>query len=170
MSITHSAILDSGANSTYVINRCLLDNSTSPTSHSVTVADGSIDPIVASGTLVGHPSIAADFVPSFTSNLIGLPPIIKTGVTGVMAGDKMTLIKRSPIVDKILNFVISYSHANNLIILTGKSINDLYTTTIPNKTALLSIHSHHFTSPKDMVHYFYLVFDCPHLEAYCRLV
>jgi len=88
MSTTHSAILDSGANSTYVINRCLLDNHTSPTSHSVTVADGSIHPIVTSGTLVGHPSIAADFVPSFTSNLIVLPTIIKTGV---MTGDKMTM-------------------------------------------------------------------------------
>ena len=64
-----SAILDTGANSTYVTHRLLLDNTTLPSSASVTVADGTEHPITASGTLIGHPSIRADLVPScgFTS-------------------------------------------------------------------------------------------------------
>ena len=55
MSHLPTAILDSGANSTYVIHRHLLENSTIPTSPSVSAADGSSHPILAPGTLVGHP-------------------------------------------------------------------------------------------------------------------
>ena len=59
------AILDTGANSTYINNRRLLDNITHPSASSVIVADRSIHPIEASGTLVGFPSIHADLVPTF---------------------------------------------------------------------------------------------------------
>jgi hypothetical protein len=74
-----TAILDTGANSTYVTHRLLLDNTTLPSSASVTVADGTEHPITASGTLLGHPSIRADLVSSFHQNLVGVSPILNQG-------------------------------------------------------------------------------------------
>ena len=62
----NTAILDTGANSTYVTNRRLLNNITHPSSESVMVADGTEHPIEASGTLLGHPSIRADLVVDYT--------------------------------------------------------------------------------------------------------
>jgi hypothetical protein len=46
-----SAILDTGANSTYVINRNLLDNITNPATEHVIVADGSTHSIEASASI-----------------------------------------------------------------------------------------------------------------------
>ena len=63
---SNTAILDTGANSTYVINRDLLDNITNPATEHVIVADGST--IETSGTLLGHPSIHADYVTYFTNS------------------------------------------------------------------------------------------------------
>ena len=77
-----SAILDTGANSSYVITRDPLDNITNPATEHVIVADGSTHSIDASGTLLGHPSIHADYVPSFTNNLIGVSPLIDKGAVG----------------------------------------------------------------------------------------
>jgi hypothetical protein len=54
------AVLDTGANSTYINNRQLLENMTPPSAPSVMVVDWSIHPIEASGTLVGFPSIKSD--------------------------------------------------------------------------------------------------------------
>jgi len=59
------AVLGTGADSTYINNRRLLDNITHLSAPSVVVADGSIHPIEASGTLVGFLSIHADLVPTF---------------------------------------------------------------------------------------------------------
>ena len=78
MSAHTAAILYTGANSTYVTNRLLLTNLTTPSSASalpLLVADGSNHKIQASGTLLGHSSITADLVPSFTQNLIVVSPI-----------------------------------------------------------------------------------------------
>ena len=58
------AVLDMCANSTYINNRRLFDNITTPSAPSVIVADGSIHHIEASGTLLGFPSIHADLVPT----------------------------------------------------------------------------------------------------------
>jgi hypothetical protein len=83
----------------------------------------------------------------------------------------MMILAGHPYVDKLVNFAVEFSEKNNLIILTGYKNNGLYTTPIAHTpTACLSIHSKHFHSPQDMVYYFYLVFNCPHVEAYCRLV
>jgi hypothetical protein len=136
------------------------------------VADGSTHPIVASGNLLGHPSIHADLVPTFTQNLIGVSPILDKRAVGLITHDKMMLLNSDPYVDNLVNFVIKYSEQNNLIILTGEKSNGLYTTplcTSQNK-ALLSIHSHHFNNMHDMVYYFYIVFNCPHVEAFCKIV
>ena len=94
----NTAILDTGANSTYVIHRRLLDRQTVPSSESVIVADGTKHPIEASGTLLGHPAINADFVPTFTQNLIGVSPILDKGAFGLIKQDKMVLIKSNPTV------------------------------------------------------------------------
>ena len=135
------------------------------------MADGSTHTIEASGTLLGYPSIHADYVPSFTNNLIGVSPLIDKGAVGIIQHDKMVILNSTPYVDKLVNFVINYSTQNNLIILTGSKLQGLFQTqlTLPRQ-AMLSIHSHHFTTIHDMVYYFYLVFNCPHLEAYCKIV
>ena len=62
------AVLDTGANSTYINNRRLLENISRPSAQAVIVADGSTHPIEASGTLLGFPSIQADLVPTFKKN------------------------------------------------------------------------------------------------------
>jgi hypothetical protein len=62
-----TAILNRGANSTYVNHRRYLTNLSVPSWPSVTVADGTKHPIFASGTLLGHPTVKADLVPSFTN-------------------------------------------------------------------------------------------------------
>ena len=55
--------------------------------------------------------------------------------------------------------------------LTGSKSQGLFVTPLPlPRQAMLSIHSHHFNTLHDMVYYFYLVFNFPHLEAYCKLV
>ena len=166
-----TAILDTGANSTYVTHRLLLDNTTLPSSASVTVADGTKHPITASGTLLGHPSIRADLVPSFHQNLVGVSPILNQGALGIITRNEMFLLDCHPYVAKLVNFAIKYSKHNNLIIMTGQKSHGLYKTSLNiNPQAHLSIHSHHFTTLHDMVYYFYLVFNCPHVEAYCKLV
>jgi len=73
----------------------------------------------------------------------------------------MTLVKTSPLVDKILNFVLQYSNDNNLIILTGKKSNDLYITNLHPKIASLSVASRHFPSIKELVYYFILYSTVP---------
>ena len=166
------AILDTGVNSTYVINRDLLDNITNPaTAQHVIVADGSAHTIEASGTLLGYPSIHVDNVPSFIKNLIGASPIIENGAVGTIQHDKMVILDRDPYVDKLVDFVINYSSQNNLVVLMGSKSQGLFVTPISSpRQALLSIHSHHFNPSHDMVYYFYLVFNCPHSEAYCKIV
>ena len=161
--------LDTGANNTYVNDRRLISNLTSA-SASVEVADGSHHPILASGTLVNHPSIPAHFVPSFKNNLLGISPIIDSGAVGIIKSDKMTLVKTSPLVDKILNFILQYSNDNNLIILTGNKSNDLYITNLNPPIASLSVDSRHFPSIKELVYYFYIVFNCPNVDTYCHLL
>ena len=115
------------------------------------MADGSTHEIQASGTLLGHPSITAHLVPSFTRNLIGISPILNNGGLGIIKHDKMVVMESNPLVDKIVDFVLSYSENNNLIILTGTKSNGLYQTPIIQPTALTTIHSHHFASLSDMV-------------------
>jgi hypothetical protein len=137
----------------------------------VVVADGTVHPIKASGTLLGHPSIHADVVPTFTQNLIGISPILERGAVGIIKHDKMRLIESNPYVEKLVDFAIEYSKQNNLIIMTGSKQNGLYVTPLTQQpTALLTTTTQHFTTISDMVYYFYLVFNCPHVEAYCRLV
>ena len=88
--IDYNSSLDTGANSTYVTDRRLLDNVSLPSHQSVFLADGSSHPIQSSGTLVDHPSIHADLVPTFTQNLIGVSPILANG------NDKMVLLQNHP--------------------------------------------------------------------------
>jgi len=169
INISSPAILDTGANNTYVNDRRLISNLTSATAL-VEVADGSHHPILGSGTLVNHPSIPAHFVPSFKNNLLGISPIINSGAVGIITSDKMTLVKSSPLVDKILNFILQYSNDNNLIILTGNKSNDLYITNLNPPIASLSVDSRHFPSIKELVYYFYIVFNCPSVDTYCHLL
>ena len=83
----------------------------------------------------------------------------------------MFILDRDPYVDKLVNFIINYSPHNNLVVLTGSKSQGLFVTPLTSpRHAMLSIHSHHFTNMHDMVYYFYLVFNCPHLEAYCKIV
>ena len=120
--------------------------------------------------MASHPHIHANYVPSFTNNLIGISPIIDRGAVGIIQSNKMTLVKRSRLVDKILNFVLKYSTDNNLIILTGDKSKDLYITDLKPNMASLSVASRHLPSLKEMVYYFYLVFNCPNIETYCQLL
>ena len=119
--------------------------------------------------MVSHPSIQANLVPSFKHNLIGISRIIDTGAVGIIQSNKMTLVKHSPLLDKILHFVLKYSHENNLIILTGYKSSDLYVTNLHPK-ASLSITSRHFPYIKELVYYFYIVFNCPNVDTYCHLL
>ena len=121
-----TAILDTGANSTYVTHSLLLDNTTLPSSASVTVADGTEHPITASGTLLGHPSIRADLVPSFHQNLVGVSPILNQGALGIITQNEMFLLDSHPYVAKLVDFAIKYSKQNNLIIMTGKNLRLIY--------------------------------------------
>ena len=102
-----------------MIHRYLLDNITNPATDQVIVADGSAHTIEALGTLLGHPSIHADHVPTFTNNLIGVSHIIDNCPVGIIQNDKMVILDRDPYVDKLVNFVINYSSQNNLVLLTG---------------------------------------------------
>ena len=34
----------------------------------------------------------------------------------------------------------------------------------------MSVHSSHFANMQELVYYFYLAFNCPHLEAFCKIV
>ena len=69
-------------------------------------------------------------------------------------------------VDIILNFGQQYLHDINLNILTGKKSNDLYITNLHPKIASLSIASRHFPSIKELVYFFYIVFNCPNVDTY----
>ena len=72
--------------------------------------------------------------------------------------------------DNIFDFVIEYSQSNNITITTGAKDNDLYQTQLcTNIQVHLSVNSHHFHPLKDLVYYFYLVFNCPHFETFCHL-
>jgi len=82
----------------------------------------------------------------------------------------MTLVKQSPFVDKVLNFVLKYLDDNNLIVLTGQKSNDLYITNVHPKVASSSITSRHFPSIKELVYCFYIVFKCPNVDTYCHLL
>ena len=119
--------------------------------------------------MVNHPSIPAHFVPSFKNNLIGISPIIDTSSVSIIQSNKMTFVKHSPLVDKILHFVLKYLHDNNLIVLTGQKSNDLCITNLHPKVASLSNASRHFPSIKELVYYFYIVFNCPNVDTYCHL-
>ena len=86
------------ANSTYVIDRRLLDNISLPSHQFAFLADGSSRPIQSSGTLLGHPSIHADLVPTFTLNLIGVSPILANEALGIIQHEKMVLLQNHPYV------------------------------------------------------------------------
>jgi hypothetical protein len=166
-----TAILDTGANSTYVTHRRFLTDITAPASPSVTVADGTVHPILASGMLVGYPDITADLVPSFSHNLIGVSHIINNGATRIIRNNKFLIIENTDAVNKLMDFVLKVSHKDNLIILMGTTVNNLYTMDLlSTKHAHLFINSHHFSSINNMVYYFYLFFNCPGIDAYCRLI
>ena len=55
---------------------------------SVEVADGSKHPILASGPLVSHPNIHANYAPRVSNNLIGVSPIIDRGAVGIIQSTK----------------------------------------------------------------------------------
>ena len=75
--LSSPAILDTGANTTYVNDRRLMTNLTSA-SDSVEVADGTHHPILASGNLVNHPSIPDHFDPSCDMPLVCDMPTLAT--------------------------------------------------------------------------------------------
>ena len=86
----------------------------------------------------------------------------------------MFLLDSHPHVAKLIDFSIKHSEQHNLIIMTVKKSHGLYITPLNKKPqAHLSIHiyihSYHFPTLHDMVYYFYLVFNCPHVKAYCKL-
>jgi len=83
----------------------------------------------------------------------------------------MFIVDNSPVV-KNLDFIIQFSKDNNSIVLSGNKVDDLYKTPIssPTKSAKFSVNSHHFSSLKDVVYYFNLVFNCPGEEAFCGLI
>jgi len=169
--IDYSAILDTGANSTYVTDRRLLDNVSLPSHQSVFLADNSSHPIQSSGTLFSHPSIHADLVPTFAQNLISISPISANGALGIIQHDKMVQLQNHPYFKKLVNFAISYSKQNNLSIMIGSSQHGLYTTNLSSAPqAHMSMHTSHFKTVHDMVYHFYLVFNFSHLEVYCKLV
>ena len=103
-------------------DRQLISNLHSETA-SIEVADGFKHPTIASSPLSlvpsYYPHIHTNYVPSFSNNLIGISTIIDRGAVGIIHSNKMTLVRRSSLVDKILNFVLKYSNDNNLIILTS---------------------------------------------------
>jgi hypothetical protein len=99
--------MDTGANSTYVTDRRLLNNLSLPSHQSVFLADGSSHPIQSSGTLVDHPSIHAVSVPNFSQNLIGVSPILANGALGIIQHDKMVLLQNHPYVKKLVDFAIT---------------------------------------------------------------
>ena len=101
-----------------------------------------------------------------------MSPIISSGAMGIIKDDKMILIKSDPPVEKLLDFIIQFSNQNNLIIMSGLKTNGLYTTPLlsTNPEANMSVHSSHFANMQELVYYIYLVFNCPHLEAFCKIV
>ena len=120
--------------------------------------------------MVSHPSVQANLVPCFKHNLIRISPIIDTGTVGIVQSNKMTLVKHSRLVDKILNFVLQYSRDNNSIILTSNKSNDLYITNLNYKVASLSVALRYFPSIQELVHYFYIVLNCANVDSYCQLL
>ena len=56
--------------------------------------------------------------------------------------------------------------------MTGLKNDGLYTTLLPSKNPEVNISVKTILCAKlqDMVYYFYLVFNCHHFEAYCKLV
>ena len=89
-----------------------------------------MDLFINSGSLITHPSIRDDFVPSFSKDLIGISPSLTTGVVGIVNSNLMFIMDSDPVINKLLDFVFQFSKDNNLIIFTGKKIDDLYTTPI----------------------------------------
>ena len=81
---TFPAILDTGANNTYVNDSRLISNIKSDSAF-VEIADSSRLPITDSGTLINDPIIQANFAPSFSKNLIGTSPtLIDKEVVGII--------------------------------------------------------------------------------------
>ena len=97
---------------------------------------------------------------------------MSTGAMGIIKDNKMILIKNAPPVEKLVDFVIQFSNQNIIIIMSGLKTNGLFTTPLlsTNPEANMFVHSSHFANMKDLVYYFYLVFNYPHLEAYCKIV
>ena len=52
------------------------------------VSDGTLHPIGASSTLLAHPNIKANFVSSFSSNLIRISPLIDQGAEAIIKSEK----------------------------------------------------------------------------------
>ena len=95
-SLNHSAILGTGADSTYVIDRRLLDSISLHSSQSVLLVDGSSHSIQSSGTLVGHPSIRTDLAPIFTQYQISVSLILANEAIGIIQDDKMVQLNSHP--------------------------------------------------------------------------
>ena len=87
ISCQSSAILDAGSYHTYVNDRRLISNLQSDSAF-VEVADGSRHSTIASGNLVSHSNIHANYVPSFSNNLIGISPVIDRGAVGIIQSKK----------------------------------------------------------------------------------
>ena len=84
----------------------------------------------------------------------------------------MILLKNTPPVEKLVDFVIQFSDQNNFIIMSQLKKNGLYTPLLLSHIpeANMSVHSSHIANMQELVYYFYLVFNCPHMEAYCKIV
>ena len=83
---------------------------------------------------------------------------MSTGAMGIIKDDKMILIKNDTPVQKLVDFIIQFSHQNNLIIMSGLKTNGLYTTPLlsTNPEANMSVHSSHFANMQELVYYFTL--------------
>jgi len=86
---------------------------------------------------LGHTSIHADYVPTFTNNLI---TIMDNGAVDTIQHDKIVIVilDRDPYVDELVEFVISYS-SQRIVVLTGAKSQDLFVTPLSSPRQALCL-------------------------------
>ena len=123
--------VDSGANRTFIHSHLNSSTPILPLSKNdesgVLAANGEVSPIVGTGSLV----VDGDFVPNFENSLVSVSQLCREKDASCIFDDiEMHGIRRTPYVISALNKIKNHAFENNLICISAKQREGLYTTSM----------------------------------------
>ena len=168
-------IIDSGGSSIFVHNAAYFDSNTYhdiDDGDTVMMANGVSEKVIGVGKFMG---LSADYVPSLTSTLVGVSSLTASGQAAVFMKDGMKSFDCDDLVTRILNALLEYVSAHNLIRVSANQCSGLYTTSFKNICPSKRVCGTFYQSADlggyaDVVRYFHESWGHPNIEKMCDIV